>query len=99
MISNHGGSTKLALFEGEPPEKRGTAGFHRLAFRVGASGFLQFLDRLAQLNLQDHDGQIVTRAMVVDHQKSYSIYFCDPYGHRLELTTYEYDQTTDLMDN
>ena len=98
MISSDGGSTKLALFEGEHPGKRGTAGFHRLAFHVGASRFLQFLTRLAQLNLQDNDGQIVTPAMVVDHQQSYSIYFFDHYGHRLEVTTYEYDLAAELLD-
>lgn len=28
---------------------------------------------------------------VVDHDKAYSIYFSDPYGHCLEVTTYDYD--------
>jgi hypothetical protein len=38
--------------------------------------------------------QPVTRKSVVDHQKAYSIYFSDPYGHLLEMTTYEYAATT-----
>jgi hypothetical protein len=29
--------------------------------------------------------------MVVDHDLAFSIYFCDPYGHRLEITTYEHE--------
>jgi hypothetical protein len=28
---------------------------------------------------------------VVDHDKAYSVYFSDPYGHRLEVTTYDHD--------
>jgi hypothetical protein len=28
----------------------------------------------------------------VDHQKAFSIYFSDPYGHPLEITTYDYDE-------
>lgn len=27
----------------------------------------------------------------IDHGRSYSLYFSDPYGHRLEITTYDYD--------
>jgi hypothetical protein len=39
----------------------------------------------------------VTPDSVVDHVAAYSIYFCDPFGHRLELTTYEYEQTKRLL--
>jgi catechol 2,3-dioxygenase-like lactoylglutathione lyase family enzyme len=78
MISSDGCSTKLALFEGEPPGDKPTAGFHRVAFRVGAIGFLQFIERMSLFDLKDIDGQPVTRYMVVDHDKSFSIYFCDP---------------------
>ena len=41
--------------------------------------------------LKDHQGWPVTADAVVDHNLAYSIYFCDPYGHRLEVTTYEHD--------
>lgn len=87
MISSD--STKLALFEGEPPHGKPTAGFHRVAFRVGAKGFHQFIQRMTQFDLRDNDDYPVRRDSVVDHVKSFSIYFCDPYGHRLEITTYE----------
>jgi catechol 2,3-dioxygenase-like lactoylglutathione lyase family enzyme len=93
MISADGGSTKLALFEGDPQGSRSTAGFDRVAFRVDADGFIAFVRRLNDEPLRDDRDRLVTGDSVVDHDKSYSIYFCDPYGHRLEITTYDYDAT------
>lgn len=93
MISSDGGSTKLALFEGQPQESRPTAGFHRVAFRVSADAFTDFLRRLGDMQLKESGGSPVTLDSVVDHEKAYSIYFCDPYGHHLELTAYEYEAT------
>ena len=93
MISSDGGNTKLALFRGSPQGARETAGFQLVAFRVGAAIFAQFVGKLPELDLTDHLGRPVTSDLVVDHEKAYSIYFCDPFGHRLELTTYDYDQT------
>ena len=93
MISSDDASTKLALFEGEPQGSRQTSGFHLVAFRVDAAGFVRFLERLADLNLLDHRGRVVTPRLVVDHDRAFSIYFCDPYGHRLEVTTYDHDET------
>ena len=94
MISTDEGDTKLALFEGIPaPPQARTAAFHRVAFRVTADGFNEFLSRLPDFRLTGANDQPVTRKSVVDHQKAYSIYFSDPYGHRLEVTTYEYEAT------
>jgi catechol 2,3-dioxygenase-like lactoylglutathione lyase family enzyme len=93
MISSDNGATKLALFEGEHQASRPTAGFHRVAFRVDAGAFVAFLRRLDAEPLTDHQGRPVTADSVVDHGKAFSIYFCDPYGHRLEVTTYEHDAT------
>ena len=90
MISSDGGTTKLALFTGQPQGMLQTAGFHRVAFRFDAQGFLAFLRRLPSLHLTDPQRGAVSAAAVVDHQKAYSIYFSDPYGHRLEVTTYDY---------
>jgi catechol 2,3-dioxygenase-like lactoylglutathione lyase family enzyme len=81
MISPDGGRTKLALFTGEPQGSRATAGFHRVAFRVSATEFLAFTARMPGLGLTD--------ARVVDHGGAWSVYFPDPFGHRLEVTTYE----------
>jgi len=93
MISSDGGRTKLALFEGQPTAPGLTSGFHLVAFRVDSSGFVEFVQRLEHLQLKDHHHRIVTSGSVVDHEKAFSIYFSDPYGHRLEVTTYDDDAT------
>ena len=91
MISSDAGRTKLALFEGQPQGPRPTAGFHVVAFRVDAAGFLEFLGRLGGLQLRDDRDGPVTSESAVDHGQAYSVYFSDPYGHRLEVTSYEHD--------
>ena len=93
MISSDDGDTKLALFKGQPQASRSTAGFHRVAFRVSAGDFMEFLQRLRDRQLKDDRDRPVTSDSVVDHEKAYSVYFSDPYGHRLEVTTYEYEVT------
>jgi len=97
MISSDGGSTKLALFEGESQGERPTAGFHLVAFRVGAKAFVDFLRGANEYGLESPQGEPVTARSAVDHGKAYSIYFKDPYGHRLEITTYDYDATSGLL--
>jgi catechol 2,3-dioxygenase-like lactoylglutathione lyase family enzyme len=99
MISNDGGDTKLALFTGTPQGSRATAGFHLVAFRLNAADFGSFLERVGQLELVDHRGRRVTAALVSDHGAAWSMYFNDPFGHRLEVTTYEYDQVKALLGN
>ena len=91
MIAAADGASKLALFRGEPQRERKTAGFHLVAFRVDAAGFFRFLDRLPELELDDHRGRRVTRQLVADHGLAFSIYFSDPWGHRFEITTYEHE--------
>ena len=97
MISSDGGGTMLALFTGEPQGPRPTSGFHRVAFRVPAATFNHFLKRLSTIELVDEHGARVTADRVADHQSAWSIYFSDPFGHRLELTTYDYDEARNLM--
>ena len=98
MISPDGGNTKLALFTGTPQGERETTGFHLVAFRVGAVAFIEFLRRLPDLGLIDHHSRSVTADLVADHDSAYSLYFNDPHGHRLELTTYAYAETkTELV--
>ena len=99
MISSDNASTKLALFEGVPQGSRETSGFHLVAFRVDAAGFVRFLERLADLNLVDHRGRVVTARLAVDHDQAFSIYFCDPYGHRLEVTTYDHGETRRALES
>lgn len=64
-----------------------------MAFRVKAGDFMEFLQQLSDRQLKDQHDRPVTSDSVVDHQKAYSVYFSDPYGHRLEVTTYEYEAT------
>jgi hypothetical protein len=80
-----------------PQGSRETAGFHLVAFRVAAVDFGRFLDRLPDLDLTNHRGERVTAESVRDHTAAYSIYFCDPFGHRLELTTYQYEQVKTML--
>lgn len=97
MIATSGGGTKLALFQGDPQQARPTAGFHRVAFSVDADAFVAFVRRLDHYSLQDHLGRTVNASAVVDHRLAWSVYFCDPYGHRLEVTTYEHDAARKLL--
>ncbi len=87
MISPDGGRTKLALFTGEPQGSRPTAGFHRVAFRLSGEEWRGFVARLTELGLGEKGGA----PRVVDHTGAWSVYFTDPFGHHLEVTTYEAD--------
>jgi catechol 2,3-dioxygenase-like lactoylglutathione lyase family enzyme len=86
MLSSDEGSTMLALFRGEAQGPRTTAGYHRVAFRVDGPGFLAFVAGLPELHLSEGEASV----RVVDHQTAFSVYFTDPYGHRLEVTTYDH---------
>jgi catechol 2,3-dioxygenase-like lactoylglutathione lyase family enzyme len=97
MISSDEGSTKLALFEGQPAAATQAAAFRRVAFRVTADGFTEFLRRLRDLQIVDSRGRTVTHESVIDHQQAYSIYFNDPWMHQLEVTTYDYAYTAELL--
>lgn len=96
MISTAEAGTMLALFEGAAAAPR-TAAFRRVAFRVTAQGFDEFLSKLPELGLMNDRQQPLTPASTVDHQQAYSIYFSDPYGHSLEVTTYEYGAVTSAL--
>lgn len=97
MVSSDGGHTKLALFKGDPPGFKRPQGFQRVAFHVDGEGFLTFLGRLAEHPVYDHDGRKAYKLDVVDHDLSYSLYFCDPYGNRYEVTTYDYETVEESM--
>lgn len=99
MISSDNGRTKLALFEGQPRGSRKSAGHHLVAFRVDGPGFLDFIARLADIAVFNDGGERIAPRHVVDHEKSYSIYLCDPYGHRYEVTTYDYDHVSRALAN
>ncbi|WP_318567379.1 VOC family protein [Salinigranum marinum] len=84
-------TTKLALFERETATRGQAVSPHRIAFQTDAAGFLSFVDRLDTLDLTNRDGEPVSPADVVDHDLSYSLYFTDPDGNWLELTTNDHD--------
>ena len=98
MISSDGGKTMLALFEGRPRGSRETAGHHRVAFRVHGGDFLTFLRRLKDQPVFSEEGQPVHSLPVVDHDQAFSVYFCDPYGNRYEITSYDYDYISDNLE-
>ena len=88
MLSPDGGDTKLALFENaELSEKRG--GFDQVAFRITGSGFVAFAKQLDALALRDRHGEQLSAASLSDHRGAFSFHFLDPWGHRIEVTTYD----------
>ncbi|HEX9749679.1 MAG TPA: VOC family protein [candidate division Zixibacteria bacterium] len=91
MISTADGQTKLALFVGEPQGQHESTGHRRVAFRVSGEYFLRFLDHIRANPVCDRRGEKLTWLSRVDHSKSWSVYFCDPWGNRYEVTTYDYD--------
>lgn len=90
MLTTADAGTKLAVFKGDPPQQ--VTGFVTLAFRVDAEGFMQFRDRVEELNLANHKGIQLTREnAAIDHGLAWSIYLLDPWNYPFEITTYDYD--------
>ena len=92
MISNDGGNTKIALFEGNPQGKDVVQGFRRLAFKVNAVEFIDFINSSG--NWRETP---LTEGEIKDHSKAISVYFSDPYSNLLEVTTYDYDAAKKLL--
>ena len=79
------GTTALALFPAssgatKAPTGRDSIAILHLAFRVDAAGFVN-----ARVELERRGIAVEFQ----DHEISHSIYFEDPDGHQLEITTYE----------
>ena len=87
MISADGGTTMLALFARELEPGSGSAGWHRVAFRIDGSAFVAFVEHARKLGLTDAH---VGRFDLQDHEAAVSAYLTDPWGHRLEVTTYDH---------
>jgi catechol 2,3-dioxygenase-like lactoylglutathione lyase family enzyme len=98
MVATRDAQTKLALFAGEPLETPPRGAFRRVAFRVDAPGFVDFLGRVEALDLATETGAAVGRTDWVDHGAAFSIYFVDPWHHRFELTTYEVARVRELLE-
>jgi catechol 2,3-dioxygenase-like lactoylglutathione lyase family enzyme len=87
VISTDDGNTKIALFDGQPQGALHPVGIRRIAFRIGGNDFVTLIHHLDSLIGAD----VVRRSEVSDHRKSFSVYFADPYGNKLEVTTYDSD--------
>src|SRR6185503_20237849 len=78
------GMTMVALFpvkgDAKPSPGRDVLAMRHLAFRADAATFAQAKNELTQRGIAFE---------FQDHDIAHSIYFEDPDGHRLEITTYE----------
>jgi catechol 2,3-dioxygenase-like lactoylglutathione lyase family enzyme len=79
------GTTAIALFpapvpEPAPPPGREVLSVRHIAFRVDRAAFDQARSELAA------HGVVTT---FEDHAAAHSLYFTDPDGHQLEITTYD----------
>ena len=75
------GTTALALFPAKSNEPaRGDIRMLHLAMRANRKNFLGAQEELKRRGIKFE---------FQDHEISHSIYFRDPDGHRLEITTYE----------
>lgn len=69
------------------PSRDGT-----IACRVSGASFQDFLEQLPALSVPNAKGHTMTQFDVIDHELSWSVYFVDPDGNRIEVTTYDYAQ-------
>ena len=85
ILATCAGQPVLSLFARDcaPPSRDST-----IAFRVSGAAFLQVLQDLPSFGLS---------AQPVDHDLSWSVYFSDPDGNRLEVTTYDVAVVTSAM--
>lgn len=97
MLTTPDAGTKIALFRGTPQGDGEVRGLRRLAFRVDGNRFLAFLDGTGGTALAECVEQPINRAAAVDHTKSWSVYFSDPWGTLLEITTYDYEQVQQAL--
>ena len=79
------GTTALALFPitaptALPPPGRNVVAMRHVAFRASRAGFAAMQAHLTALGIPFSSE---------DHQIAHSIYFHDPDGHELEVTTYD----------
>lgn len=89
MLTNDGGGTMLALFVGDSPENgKVERSWRRVAYRVSGAELLEFAERFRK------SGQAIT--LPIDHARSWSVYFKDPWGNSLEVTTYDYETVKQL---
>ena len=87
FVGNEDRSVTFAIMNG----KKDTDGsINRMAFRTTGEKFMDFLNRVDDIDLFFIKEKVI-KEQVVDHDLSYSIYFDDPDGNKLELTCYDHD--------
>ncbi len=97
MISTASAHTKIALFEGDGQQSEPQRGIRRIAFLLPGNDFVSFLAAVSDLNLHDKNGRRISSLKPSDHGVAWSVYFCDPWGTRLEITTYDYDLVAEKL--
>jgi len=92
MISN-GQNQMIALFEGPAQNGHPSRGFRRLAFRVNGEQFIDFIK-----SSMESFPEPLGRNELRDHGIAISVYFPDPFGNQLEITTYDHEPARKFMD-
>lgn len=87
FIGNKDRTVKLALINGT---KDNDGSVNRMAFSASGENFVRFISSLDEERVYFLKRR-VTNNDLVDHDLSYSIYFDDPDGNKLELTCYDHD--------
>jgi catechol 2,3-dioxygenase-like lactoylglutathione lyase family enzyme len=80
IVASEGSGLALFPAEGDDGAQPAPSHFHHIAFRVDRDGF-----EAAQAALGEREIEF----RFSDHGSAHSVYFEDPDGHRLELTTYD----------
>ncbi len=88
FIGNKDRTVKLALINGT---KDTDGSINRMAFSTSGEKFIDFLNHLNNVELFLLGNRVTKEKMMIDHDASYSIYFDDPDGNKLELTCYDHD--------
>ena len=99
MMSADEGRSMLALFTGEPRRSEVRRSQPRLAFRVGGPAFLAFVARALEGPVYEPGGARLTTLTPIDHRGAFSVYFADPWGHLLEVTTYDWRHVVEHGDS
>ena len=95
LLKTASGRTAVSLFERSAQPSRTAS---TIAFRTNAAGFTQLIRSLGGAGLRDGSGAPLRAASVVDHALSLSLYFTDPDGNPLEVTTYDRDAVVAATD-
>lgn len=89
MVAVPGASSMLAIFERPPCPRQADAEHHRVAFRVSGAALTEFAERGLEGPVYGEDGAPLSNLPIRSHGGAYSVYFCDPWGNRCEVTTYD----------